>query len=78
MGERQGKKLESYNTNGGLLFRKWNWSVHEKRPHLVGAAFGETGDGLWDSNRHLGAMDGRTRDSGNSEGISASRGVRGR
>jgi len=66
----------SHITRMGDCFSENGTSVGiEKGRTLWVRPLGEVGNGLWDGDRHLGAVDGRARDSSNSEGIGAGLGV---
>ena len=87
MGDRQGKKLQAYNTNGGLLFSEKNHVRTEKRRAFVaqtrkeaalnGAASMGCGFGgsLWDGNGKLGAVDRGACDGGDGKGVGAGLGI---
>ena len=85
MGERQGKKLHSTNTNGGLPSQKKCRVVSEKRGRDWKEKKGRTFRrgpgcccsevGLWDGDGQLRAVDRGAGDSRNGEGVGTGQGI---
>ena len=79
MGERQGKKLHTNNTNGGLIHGKENApvfgtkrrSLRKKKPHLAARPGCCSEDRLWDGDGQLRAVGRASGNSRDGEGVGA-------